>query len=179
MRCYVGGTFDLFHSGHVELLKRAAEYGKVWVALNTDQYAAEFKKRPIMNYLEREAVLLACRYVDWVVPNFGEEDFILETIEPRYIVYANDGTYTRKSYLDRLKIDENWLLDHDAELVFLDYSEGVSSTDIVARITGRHRADGVQAREHAATDASCPCLVDTEAGGVLGGVRDGGGCPCR
>ena len=44
---YTGGTFDLFHSGHVNLLKRcrevAGQEGKVVVALNTDDFIFQFK----------------------------------------------------------------------------------------------------------------------------------------
>jgi len=169
-RIYVGGTFDLLHPGHIELLRRAADLGNVWVALNTDAYAESFKgKRPVMKFYERVRLLEACRYVTMVVPCTGNEGEILEVIKPRYIVYANDGSYTVRSYLDRLKIDGGWLLDHGVELLFLDYTKGVSSTDIVARILQRHSCEPRQ-RDGAPEDAGEPDLPDPATGR--------GHCPC-
>ena len=75
---YTGGTFDLFHEGHVELLrscKRLAGDGLVIVALNTDEFIERFKASgPVQTYRERKTVLESCKYVDLVVPNIGEED---------------------------------------------------------------------------------------------------------
>jgi len=72
---YTGGTFDLFHAGHVAFLKRCAELGSVTVSLNTDEFIDEYRgKKPIISYAEREAVLLGCRWVDRVVPNIGGTD---------------------------------------------------------------------------------------------------------
>ena len=66
---YTGGTFDLFHSGHVNLLKKCKEVagvdGKVIVSLNADEFIKEYKgKPPVCSDAERKAVLLACKYVD-------------------------------------------------------------------------------------------------------------------
>lgn len=179
-RAYVGGTFDLFHPGHVELLRRARKHGEVWVALNSDAYAEELKgKRPIMDYGERATMLLACEYVDSVVCNDKSERELLDLIRPHVIFYGNDGTWTRQSYLDLFGIDEEYLDQNGVELIFPKRTEGVSSTDIVARISGRDRPDGGEARQDLPADASCPCRRDKDSGRVLGGVRDGGGCPCR
>ena len=47
---YTGGTFDLFHSGHVNLLKRckdlAGDWGSVVVSLNTDEFIQQYKGKP-------------------------------------------------------------------------------------------------------------------------------------
>ncbi len=52
------GTFDLFHLGHLKLLKRcrdfAGEHGVVTVGLNTDEFITRYKgKPPVMSYEER------------------------------------------------------------------------------------------------------------------------------
>ncbi|GIV03966.1 MAG: hypothetical protein KatS3mg015_2796 [Fimbriimonadales bacterium] len=136
---YVGGTFDLFHAGHVELLRRAAQHGRVWVALNSDHYAESLKgRKPVLDYGERAAVLLACEYVTSVLCNNGTERDLLEIVQPSTIIYANDGTYSRDSYLSLLGIDEDWLKRNSAELKFLPYTEGVSSTEIINRIIQRY-----------------------------------------
>ena len=47
---YTGGTFDLLHAGHVKFLRRCAEFGRVVVALNTDEFVEQYKgRKPIMD----------------------------------------------------------------------------------------------------------------------------------
>lgn len=67
------GTFDLFHPGHVALLKRARELGsRLVVGLSTDNFNALKGKKAVMSYEDRKLVLESCRYVDEV---FAEEDW--------------------------------------------------------------------------------------------------------
>jgi len=62
------GTFDLFHPGHVLLLKRARELGThLIVGLSTDGFNAQKGKSSTMSFEERKIVLEACRYVDEVI----------------------------------------------------------------------------------------------------------------
>ena len=73
-RIYVPGTFDILHWGHIELFKKAKEHGTVIVSLNNDAFVERFKRKPILNYREREEMLNACKYVDEVIRNSGDED---------------------------------------------------------------------------------------------------------
>jgi glycerol-3-phosphate cytidylyltransferase len=67
------GTFDLFHPGHVQLLKRARELGThLIVGLSTDNFNTLKGKSSVMSYEERKIVLEACRYVDEVI---AEDDW--------------------------------------------------------------------------------------------------------
>lgn len=66
------GTFDLFHPGHVELLRRAKDLGtRLIVGLSTDEFNAGKGERAVMNYEERKTVLESCRYVDVVFPEIN------------------------------------------------------------------------------------------------------------
>ncbi len=64
------GTFDLLHYGHINLLKRAKEWGDyLVVALSTDEFNwNEKQKRCYFSYEERKAMMEAIRYVDLVIP---------------------------------------------------------------------------------------------------------------
>lgn len=64
------GTFDLLHYGHINLLRRAKEYGDyLIVALSTDEFNwAEKQKKCYFSYEKRKALLEAIRYVDLVIP---------------------------------------------------------------------------------------------------------------
>ncbi|EEC68755.1 hypothetical protein OsI_37278 [Oryza sativa Indica Group] len=67
---YIDGAFDLFHAGHVEILRLARELGDfLLVGIHTDQTISSTRgpHRPIMNLHERSLSVLACRYVDEVI----------------------------------------------------------------------------------------------------------------
>ncbi|XP_056171136.1 ethanolamine-phosphate cytidylyltransferase isoform X3 [Syzygium oleosum] len=67
---YIDGAFDLFHAGHVEILRVARALGDfLLVGIHTDQTVSAKRgaHRPIMNLHERSLSVLACRYVDEVI----------------------------------------------------------------------------------------------------------------
>lgn len=136
---YTGGTFDLFHSGHVNLLKRCKEVagqdGKVVVALNTDDFIFQFKnKKPICSEQERLDVLLACRYVDEVVMNVGGQDsrISIEMVGPNYIVVGSD--WAKKDYYAQMSFTQEWLDERGIGLVYVPYTQTISSTKIRGRM---------------------------------------------
>lgn len=69
-RVYVDMVGDLFHPGHVALLREARRHGD-WLVVGvlSDDTAASYKRRPVMTLAERVAVIGSCRYVDEVVPD--------------------------------------------------------------------------------------------------------------
>jgi len=138
LKVYTGGTFDLFHAGHVKFLERCRQFGKVTVALNTDEFIETYKgKPPVMSYEERAEVLLACRFVHDVVPNFDGADSrtAIEWVEPDLIVIGSD--WAVRDYHAQMGFDQAWLDERGIGLCYLPYTKGVSSTDIKARISRR------------------------------------------
>lgn len=135
LRIYTGGTFDLFHSGHVEFLRKCKELGEVTVALNTDDFIHKYKgKAPVMTYEEREAVLLSCRYVDAVIPNHGGPDSkpsILK-VKPGLIVIGSD--WARKDYYKQMQFTHDWLDGNGIGLAYIPYTAGISSTQVKRRL---------------------------------------------
>lgn len=136
---YTGGTFDLFHSGHVNLLKRckeiAGQSGSVVVSLNTDAFIQEYKgKPPVCSDVEREAVLLSCMYVDEVVMNVGGKDsrIAIELAQPDYIVIGSD--WAKKDYYAQMGFDQDWLDERGIGLIYVPYTKEISSTKIKGRM---------------------------------------------
>lgn len=134
MKIYTGGTFDLFHHGHVRFLARCKEmagHGSVVVSLNSDKFVEFYKKKkPVCSYEERKSVLLACRYVDEVVPNIGEADgkpAILMT-SPDIVVVGSD--WARKDYYAQMMFNQDWLDEQGIGLAYIPYTKGISSTRI-------------------------------------------------
>lgn len=67
---YIDGAFDLFHAGHVEVLRKARQLGDfLLVGIYPDQTVSELRghQYPLMNLYERSLSVLACRYVDEVI----------------------------------------------------------------------------------------------------------------
>lgn len=136
MIVYTGGTFDLFHAGHVDLLRRCSLLAEqVVVSLNTDEFVAQYKGRaPINTYEEREAVLRACRYVYSVVPNSGGADSkpAILKIQPDYIVIGSD--WAEKDYYKQMGFGQKWLDDQNITLVYVPRKRKLSSTEVKSRV---------------------------------------------
>jgi glycerol-3-phosphate cytidylyltransferase len=139
---YTGGTFDLFHAGHVNFLKKCAELGSVIVSLNTDEFIEKYKgKRPVISYEERKTVLEGCRWVDFVVPNVGGVDstFAIDNVQPDLVVIGSD--WARRDYYTQMGFDQDWLDARGISLVYIPYTQGISSTAIKERLRFSGRID--------------------------------------
>jgi len=132
---YTGGTFDLFHSGHVNFLKHCKKIAnKVIVALNTDEFIERYKeKKPIISYDDRKTVLLACKYVDDVIENINGEDSkpSILNVSPNIIAVGDD--WAKKDYYKQMNFTQKWLDENNITLIYIPYKEGISSTDIRKR----------------------------------------------
>ena len=132
---YTGGTFDLFHAGHAAFLAKCAELGKVIVSLNTDEFITAYKgKPPIISYEEREAVLLSCRSVYEVIPNYGGADSkpAIEMTQPDILAIGSD--WARRDYYAQMGFSQDWLDTRKISLIYIPYTAGISSTAIKARL---------------------------------------------
>ena len=155
MRVLTLGTFDLFHSGHVNLLRRCRDIagaGVVTVGLNTDEFVARFKGRPpVINYEDRRAVVEACCHVDEVLPNAqanGTAFDVIALAHPNVIVVGSD--WQNRDYCGQLGVSQEWFDDHGIRIMFVPYTAGISTTDI------RRRMDH---SGHFRMDTTCPeCL---------------------
>ena len=125
------GTFDLFHYGHVNLLRRARALGDhLTVALSTDGFNSREKgKTTYFDYEKRKAILEAIRYVDEVIPE--------ETWEQK-------RTDIRKHDISVFTIGDDWsgkfdfLRDEGCEVVYLPRTPEISSTAIRAGVNTGH-----------------------------------------
>jgi glycerol-3-phosphate cytidylyltransferase len=135
---YTGGTFDLYHAGHVRFLQRCSQLGPVTVSLNTDEFIEAYKgKPPVLSYSDRAEVLLSSRYVDKVVPNSGGPDsrIAIEAVMPDIIAIGSD--WARRDYYTQMAFDQDWLDDRGIALMYIPYTQGISSTAIKERVLFR------------------------------------------
>lgn len=132
---YTGGTFDLFHAGHVNLLHKLSKMGLVVVGLNTDEFINEYKgKPPICSYEERKIVLENNKCVYDVVPNTGGADSrpAIEQVRPDIVAIGSD--WARKDYYKQMGFTQDWLDEQKIILMYVPYTHGVSTTDIKNRL---------------------------------------------
>ena len=134
---YTGGTFDLFHYGHVNLLRQCREIakgGKVTVALNTDNFVASYKQPPVCSLEERMAVVQSCRYVDEVIVNWGGADSkaAILSVMPTLIVIGSD--WKDKDYNAQMGFTDEWLVRHNMHVVYVPYTHTISTTELRERL---------------------------------------------
>jgi len=140
LKVYTGGTFDLFHAGHVNFLKRCQEIagvgGRVVVALNIDEFIFKYKKKkPILSFQQRKDVLDSCRYVDEVVENSGGEDskITIEMVQSVDVI-AIGSDWATKNYYAQMQFDQDWLDSKNISLIYIPYTKGISSTFIKGQL---------------------------------------------
>lgn len=90
---FVDGMFDLFHAGHVHILKQARERGdRLVVGLYSDEEACRvYGEYPVLSFLERKLALLACKYVDEIVAVCSQvtSDF-LTSLDVKCVVHGQN-----------------------------------------------------------------------------------------
>lgn len=136
MKAYLQGSFDILHSGHINLFRRTRALGatEIVVSLLSDQAYLKYRGyRPALPFVERKAVLEALSLVDRVIEGNNEMTrFELQRETPRIVVVGSD--WAQKDIYTQYGVDQAWLDQHGMTLIYLPYTEGISSTDIKERI---------------------------------------------
>ena len=131
---YTTGVFDLFHIGHLNILRRAKEQCEhLIVAVSTDEVVESYKhKRPVIPFEERRAIVEAIRYVDEVVPQTSMDKFAAwEKYHFDAIFHGDD--WKGSSMYDDI---EKKLASVGCEMVFLPHTDGTSSTLLTKKLQG-------------------------------------------
>ncbi len=125
---------DLFHYGHVNFLRQARALGDhLTVGLVSDRRAAGYKRRPVMTFAERRAVLEACRYVDAVIEldeNVTDAFMRAHGFDIRAYGVADDHEEARNFATLWKDMDRGYFRR-------VDYSPDISTTAIIGRILDR------------------------------------------
>lgn len=128
---YVPGTWDLFHIGHVRLLRRASKIAKqLIVGVDTDKSVKRDKgEYPIVSYRERTIIIKACRYVDKIIWNNHNVPPVnrLKRWKIEAVVLGSDW---KGRYLSGQKEAEK----EGIEIVYFPYTEDISTTQIKEKI---------------------------------------------
>ena len=126
----VEGVFDLFHKGHVRILKKAKnKFDKVYVAVAPDHIVSTYKKPPIIPVEDRVEILESCKYVDKVIPACPNSVYTIDWMENNnvdYIVHGKiDEEFLRRWYDEPMK---------EERLLLLDETPDYHTTDLIKKI---------------------------------------------
>jgi len=131
---YTSGVFDMFHIGHLNILKRAKEHCDfLIVGVSTDEVVQDYKHHtPVIPFKQRAAIVEAIKYVDEVVPQNTMDK--LEFLKHRHfdVMFHGDewkGTELYNKY-------EKEFAQYGARIEYLSHTEGISSTMLREKING-------------------------------------------
>jgi len=115
------GTFDLLHTGHINILRRAKEYGDyLIVAISSDEFNELKGKKAYYSFEQRKLILEAIRYVDEVIPEHTWEQKVQDVKEHNVDVFVMGDDWESKFDF----------LNKDCEVVYLPRTVGISTTKI-------------------------------------------------
>ncbi len=123
---YTTGVFDMFHIGHLNILKRAKEQcDYLIVGVSTDELCKSYKKKePIIPYEERKAIIEAIKYVDEVVPQTDRDKFAAWQRIGFDIMFVGDDWKNSPLFTELEKKFKNV----GVKIVFFPYTKTTSST---------------------------------------------------
>lgn len=125
---YTTGVFDMFHIGHLNILRRAKEQcDYLIVGVSTDELVEDYKKKtPVISFENRFEIVKAIRYVDKVVPQENMDKFeAWQKYKFNAIFHGDDwkGSSLYDSFIEKFK-------RVGVDMVFLPHTDGVSSTQL-------------------------------------------------
>lgn len=129
---YTTGVFDMFHIGHLNILKRAKEQCEyLIVGVSTDEVVQSYKhKTPIVPFEDRCTIVSAIKYVDEVVPQVSMDKFAAwQKLHFNALFHGDDwkgSPMYEKAQASFEKVG--------VDVVFLPHTDGVSSTFLALKV---------------------------------------------
>lgn len=123
---YTTGVFDLFHVGHLNILKKAKEQCDfLIVGVSTDELVMEYKnKQPVIPHHEREQIVESIQYVDMVVRQTNRDKFSAWESLKFDVMFVGDD-WKGNHLFNQVEKKFNQV---GVEIVYFPYTKGVSST---------------------------------------------------
>lgn len=126
---YVSGTFDLFHSNHLKMIKYARGLGDILICgVSTDELVATYKAPPTIPFEERIAIVDGLKYPDVVIPQHTlDHESTVENLNIDVFVIGDDW----KGKYDYLKAK-------GVDVFYFPYGSGVSSSNLKKKIYSQY-----------------------------------------
>lgn len=123
---YLSGTFDLFHIGHLNLLKRARKYCD-YLVVGVHKDASHKGKETFIPFEERMDIVRNIKYVDRVIESEREDSDVYTKGIVKY-----DKLFVGSDYkgTERFNRYEQYFADKGVEIIYFPYTKGTSSTQL-------------------------------------------------
>jgi glycerol-3-phosphate cytidylyltransferase len=123
---YTTGVYDLFHVGHLNILKNAKSVcDKLIVGVTTDELLYEYKnKRPVIPHSERMQIIANIKCVDAVVPQKTMDKYDAWERYKFNVMIVGDDWYKKEKW-EKL---EREFKNTDVKIIYYPYTVGTSST---------------------------------------------------
>jgi len=130
---YTSGVFDLFHIGHLTLLKNAKGLcDKLIVGVTVDELVAYKNKRAVIPFEERLEIVRSIKYVDAAIPQYDMDKFEMWNKLSFDVMFVGDDWYRS----DKWSQLEEKFGEVGVRIVYFPYTPGTSSTIINQTLTG-------------------------------------------
>lgn len=140
---YTSGTFDLFHSNHLKMIRYARGLGDVLiVGVSTDELVASYKQPPVIPFEERIQIVEALKLPDIVIPQHS----------------LDHTAIVKKLHIDRFVVGDDWTGKYDylekvgVEVFYFPYGNGVSTTHLKEQIYENYSVIKKQSDRHGNPD---------------------------
>ena len=122
---YTTGVYDLFHIGHLNLLKNAKGMcDRLVVGVTVDDLVTYKGKRPLIPFEDRIEIVRSCRYVDAAVPQYNMDKLSACRKIGAQILFVGDDWYGTEKWREY----ERLFQQEGIRIVYFPYTKGVSST---------------------------------------------------
>jgi len=124
---YTTGVFDLFHVGHVEILRKSKSLcDKLIVGVTSDKLVRYKYKKAVIPYKERMKVVSSCKYVDLAVPQNNMNKISAYKKYKFDVMFVGDDWYNTKKWTE---IEESFK-KFKVKIIYFPYTKTTSSTKI-------------------------------------------------
>lgn len=132
IRVYTDMAADMFHIGHLNIIKRAREFGDyLIVGVHSDEDISSYKRSPVISEEDRYEIIRSCRYVDEVIeaaPLVMSKEFIEENNID--LIIRGDDVSPELLRQQAIPIEMGIMR-------YLPRTENVSTTDLIKTIKDR------------------------------------------
>lgn len=121
---YLSGTFDLFHIGHLNLIRKAKENCD-YLIVGVHKNAAHKGKETFIPLKERKEIIKSCKYVDKVIDSYPDDSDVWKDYHYNILFVGSDYEGT-----ERFRRYEEYFKDKGVKIMYFPYTQGTSSTQL-------------------------------------------------
>ncbi len=135
---YTTGVYDLFHIGHLNLLKNAKGMcDKLIVGVTVDELVVYKGKKAIIPFEDRIEIVRSCKYVDAAVPQYDMNKLdVCKKLKASYLFVGDDWFASEKWNEYEKNFSEEGI-----KIIYFPYTQGISSTKITGILNSMRKVD--------------------------------------